>query len=314
MKNPLRHIAFALVVVFAGAAMAQVTIYEDDNFRGRGVTIDQPVGDFNRYGFNDRVSSASVRAGTWQFCTEINFRGRCVTLAPGDYRSLAGMGLNDRISSMREVGPGAGGGGGGIGGMGRGRIALYDNSAFAGRGITLEGDVVNLDQIGFNDRAGSAVVEEGTWVLCEHAGFQGSCITVAPGRYPDLGVLSGRISSARMVANAPAPLPGGAGGRPIAGGRVVLFGLPGLQGQSLVIDRPIVRNLADLNFNDAALSLRVESGYWMFCSDANFEGECRTFGPGDYPALPGELRYTISSGRRINNQYPYRERPNWGGY
>ncbi|MEP6656645.1 MAG: beta/gamma crystallin-related protein [Betaproteobacteria bacterium] len=305
MKHWLRHITIAAAIVFAGAAAAQVTIYADENFRGRAVTIDQPVGDFNRYGFNDQASSASVRGGTWQFCTEINFRGRCVSLSPGDYRSLASVGINDRISSLREAGPG-----GGAGGTGRPRIALYDNNGFGGRGITLEGDVVNLDQIGFNDRANSAVVEEGNWQLCEHAGFQGSCITVAPGRYPDLGGLSGRVSSARMVATAPAPVP--PPGR--TGGRVILFGRAGLTGQELVIDRPIVRNLGDLYFNDAALSLRVESGYWMFCSEANFEGECRTFGPGDYAELPPELRYTISSGRRINNRYPYRERPNWGGY
>ena len=31
--------------------------------------------------------------------------------------------------------------------------------------------------------------------------------------------------------------------------------------------------------------MRVERGYWMFCSDANSCGECRTFGPGDYPSL-----------------------------
>ena len=307
MKPWLAHVALALTIVVAAPAVAQVTIYADDNFRGRAVTIDQPVDDFNRYGFNDQASSASVRGGNWQFCADINFRGRCVTLSPGDYRSLASMGLDDRISSLREVRGDLGGGG--TGGVSRGRIALYDNNGFGGRGVTLQNDIGNLDQIGFNDRANSAVIEGSTWQLCEHADFQGSCITVAPGRYPDLGALGGRISSARMVANAPAPVPPSS-----AGGRAVLFGRPSLQGRSIVIDRPVMRNLADVNFNDRASSLRVESGYWMFCNDANFEGECRTFGPGDYPVLPPELQNNISSGRRINNRYPYREPPNWGGY
>jgi hypothetical protein len=69
-------------------------------------------------------------------------------------------------------------------------------------------------------------------------------------------------------------------------------------------------SLGRTGFNDRASSLRVESGYWIFCSDAEFRGECRTFGPGDYATLPG-LNNVISSGRRISNDYPYSERPDW---
>ena len=72
-----------------------------------------------------------------------------------------------------------------------------------------------------------------------------------------------------------------------------------------------MRNLDPTGFNDRAESLRVERGYWIFCSDANFEGECLTFGPGDYPNLPGELNRRISSGRMINHRYPYSGPPAW---
>ena len=44
---------------------------------------------------------------------------------------------------------------------------------------------------------------------------------------------------------------------------------------------------------------------------ANFEGSCRTFGPGDYPNLPSDLDHRISSGRRIADRYPYEGRPTW---
>jgi hypothetical protein len=71
-----------------------------------------------------------------------------------------------------------------------------------------------------------------------------------------------------------------------------------------------MRDLGTSGFNDRASSLRVESGYWIFCSDAEFRGECRTFGPGDYASLPG-LNNVISSGRRISNAYPYGDQPNW---
>jgi hypothetical protein len=51
----------------------------------------------------------------------------------------------------------------------------------------------------------------------------------------------------------------------------------------------------------------------MFCTDANFRGDCRTFGPGDYPNLPGGMENRISSGRRISNDYPYNRNPDWNG-
>jgi hypothetical protein len=76
----------------------------------------------------------------------------------------------------------------------------------------------------------------------------------------------------------------------------------------------VVRDMGNTGFNDRASSLRVEQGYWMFCSDANFEGRCLTFGPGDYPQLPGGLDNRISSGRRISSNYPYRQNPSWEGY
>jgi len=71
-----------------------------------------------------------------------------------------------------------------------------------------------------------------------------------------------------------------------------------------------MRNLDPTGFNDRASSLRVESGYWIFCSDSEFRGDCRTFGPGDYASLPG-MNNVISSGRQISNEYPYGEKPNW---
>jgi Beta/Gamma crystallin len=84
-----------------------------------------------------------------------------------------------------------------------------------------------------------------------------------------------------------------------------------MSGRAFEIDRNVVRNLDGTGFNDRAASLSVLGGYWVFCSDANFEGDCRTFGPGDYPNLPFDLDRKISSGRRIADRYPYEGRPTW---
>jgi Beta/Gamma crystallin len=72
-----------------------------------------------------------------------------------------------------------------------------------------------------------------------------------------------------------------------------------------------VSNLATTGFNDRALSLRVEQGYWMFCNDTDYPGECLTYGPGEYPTLLPEFNHRISSARRISHRYPYNQNPTW---
>lgn len=95
-------VAVAALVVSAQAA-AQVTFYERENFRGREFTVADVVDNFSGTGFNDRATSAVVERGRWEVCEDYNFQGRCVVLRPGRYESLAGMGMNNRISSVRPL-------------------------------------------------------------------------------------------------------------------------------------------------------------------------------------------------------------------
>lgn len=80
-----------------------VTFYESDGFAGRSFTTVKPVANFQRFGFNDRASSVEVHGERWEVCEDAQFRGRCIVLRPGAYSSLEAMGLNNRISSVREV-------------------------------------------------------------------------------------------------------------------------------------------------------------------------------------------------------------------
>jgi uncharacterized protein YcfJ len=61
------------------------------------------VWNFERAGFNDRASSVVVDRGRWEVCTDAKFEGRCVVLRRGSYDSLRGMGMDNRISSVRPV-------------------------------------------------------------------------------------------------------------------------------------------------------------------------------------------------------------------
>jgi hypothetical protein len=302
----LRRLAAGLVLsVAASAALsADITLYERGDFRGRSFTANGPVQDFGATGFNDRVSSVAIQNGSWELCSDANFGGNCVRLDPGNYPSLRSMGMNNAVSSARPLRRGGGGGGGG------GRIALYDAPNFNGRVATLDSDVPNFGPLGINDRVASAIVYEGTWQVCEHADFQGRCVTLGPGRHPDLGRMDDRVSSARLESGA-GPVPPGPPGGPGRQARAILFEGSNLSGRSFGLTNEVVPNLGNTPFNDRASSLRVEAGFWIFCSDANFQGECRTFGPGDYPTLPWDLNNRISSGRRIVGHYPYAGNPNW---
>ncbi len=93
-------------LILGAQAMAQVTFYEDEGFRGRAFTTDRPVGNFVRNGFNDRASSVVVDHGRWEVCEDARFEGRCVVLHRGSYDSLRGLGMENRISSVRPVDPG----------------------------------------------------------------------------------------------------------------------------------------------------------------------------------------------------------------
>ena len=215
MKRALKPLLIAIALAAAGSAAADsITFYQDDNFRGRQFTADQPVSNFGRSGFNDRVNSAVVHDGRWEICVDVEFRGGCGVLAPGAYPNLGAYA--NRISSVRPL----------------------------------------------------------------------------DGRYSD------NRSDYR-------PDDRGRG----RDARATLYEGSNLSGRAYPLN-DTMPNLARTGFNDRASSLRVETGYWIFCSDSEFRGECRTFGPGEYTSLPG-LNNVISSGRRISNDYPYGDRPNW---
>ncbi len=102
-KTSLKWALAAAGLVAASHAMADITFFENDNFSGRSFVADRDVGNFNRFGFNDRASSVTVNRDRWEVCEDANFGGHCAVLRPGNYASLRDIGLNNRISSVRLV-------------------------------------------------------------------------------------------------------------------------------------------------------------------------------------------------------------------
>jgi hypothetical protein len=183
--------------VAPGPAQAQVTLYGRENFQGRSFVADRPIGDLERFDFADRASSAIVQGGAWEACDDARFGGRCVILRPGRYPSLAAMGLDNRISSLRLAGAAPAP----APGPAPGQITFYGRENFEGRSITVDRPIGDLGRMGFSDRASSLVVTGTPWEVCDDVRFNGRCIVLRPGRYPSLAMigLNDRISSVRAT-------------------------------------------------------------------------------------------------------------------
>jgi uncharacterized protein YcfJ len=98
------------------------------------------------------------------------------------------------------------------------QVTFYEYEGMRGRWFIADQLMPNLDHYGFNDRASSAVVQRGSWEVCEHADFGGRCVVLSPGQYPSLGSfgLNNQVSSIRRIG----------GGRPVAMAPPVVAGPP----------------------------------------------------------------------------------------
>ncbi len=297
MKKLLRFGLTSVGLAVGAHAAAQVTFYEREDYKGRSFTADGEVDNLRRQGFNDRASSAVVkgnRGDRWEVCEDSRFRGRCVVLQPGPYASLAAMGLNDRVTSVRAVDrrnppvppPAA-----------TGQIDFYESEGFQGRSFTANEPMPDLRRSGFNDRANSAVVTGGLWEICSDTNFGGPCTVLRPGQYPSLAALglNDRISSVRAVDRRNPPVP-----PPAATGQIDFYENEGFQGRSFTANEPMP-DLRRSGFNDRASSVVVTGGRWEICSDTNFGGPCTVLRPGQYPSLAAlGLNDRISSVRAAN--------------
>ena len=311
--NRISRIAFlSAALAMAGHAAAQVTLYEHDEFQGRSFTTSESVKNLKREGFNDRSSSVSVRGGKsdrWEVCEDRRFEGRCVILRRGDYPSLAAMGLNDRVSSVRVVNkderydkdryapvpqP-----------VELSQVVFYEKEGFKGRSLTASEPLRDLRRNGFNDRVSSAVVSGERWEVCQNTKFKGRCVVLRPGQYASLESmgLDDRISSVRSVSNSArvnedryAPLPQRA-----QVSQVVFYEHEGFQGRSFTADEP-VDNFRRSGMNNRASSAVVRGERWEVCDEADYYGRCAVLRPGQYASLAAMgLNDRVSSVRAVNH-------------
>ena len=212
----------SMLLCVSGLASAQVLLYERENFGGRAFRAWDSVANLDEIGFNDRAASVEVRGGRWQLCDDAGFRGRCVTLEGGEYPSLRALGLDRRVSSIRELGwtPEGRGGyrdnpdgdrrpvlrNGPSYGAAVPRAILFTGQGLSGQAFVVDaGGIGDMKNTGFNDRARSVRIEGGNWIFCSDAHFGGACQIYGPGDDPALPRdQSDSISSGRPVSDADA--------------------------------------------------------------------------------------------------------------
>lgn len=287
----VRSIAFMAVLVASAAAAQPIRFFESENLTGQSFTAATTIDNFERFGFNDRASSLEVHSGAWELCSDAYFRGHCVTLRAGIYRSLQSMGLDHRVSSARPVpGPGPAAGSD----WENASVVLYELDHFSGRNFPASTAVADLSSVAFNDPASSIYIRRGRWQFCSDAYYFGQCQVLAPGSYRNLSSMgmNHRISSLR-------PADAGTPGTPDGGSRyatITLYDRAAISGQSATFAAD-VNDLAHIGFDKRVRSIDVGTGRWTLCSEAFFRGECRTFGPGRYGTL-GSLGGRVTSLRR----------------
>jgi hypothetical protein len=200
----------ALLAGTAQAAITEMTIFKQPNFQGPSHTIKGEVANLEG-GFAREASSAVVKGGNWEVCTDTHFKGSCHVLAPGEYArldrnldrrivSVRFLGADDRVArrDTREDRPYRDDASR-YRGYAQGSVDLYGRPGFRGRSVRVERNATDLWDHRFDGRASSAIVNEGTWQLCTEPGFEGICRVYRPGQYEHLAELDDRVSSLRRV-------------------------------------------------------------------------------------------------------------------
>lgn len=322
-KSMKLALAGACALAAAGAGAGEITLFQKSAFQGRSMSAVDAVPNLERSAFNEVASSIIVNDGTWEACTETHFRGRCAQLAPGQYSRLSrDLGL---VASVRQIGYAPTSGRivispdsvamsttpiiierdqvvvdrapvvvadarpvvmapPEVARLPAGpRIVLYEHRSNGGlRAVDVTADTGSLDVRHFDNRADAAFVTGGVWRLCDGRDGRGECWDYGPGTYPTLGSLNRRVESAYLISAISEPV---ASIPPITSGRLVVYQFQNFGGPSAVIEHGRAPDLDWANFRYPAASLRVESGTWLVCPELGYQGECRVYGPGEYPTL-----------------------------
>ncbi len=177
-------------------------------------------------------------------------------------------------------------------------ITLYSDTGLRGTSVELTGDQLNFNTLRFNDKARSAEVRGGVWLLCSDNNLRGRCEYVdrTVRNLGDIG-LSGNISSAQATSYNKGP----------RSYDIAFFADANFRGPFLGFDEGEA-SLSQFRFNDTASSVLINRGTWLVCADNDYRGTCE-FLDASVSDLGGiYLNDKISSFRRydVRREGPWR--------
>lgn len=140
----------------------EVVLYSDIDFQGEYHVYDEA-----QNSLADRLLAKSCRVlgGSWVIYDAKSHKGDLYVLSEGDYPNFSSMGCPSSyvIRSFRPL-PQM---------FSLPSISLFGLECLEGREITIETDMVNLLEEGYNSHVLSLRVNSGCWVLCEHSNYRG---------------------------------------------------------------------------------------------------------------------------------------------
>lgn len=265
---------------------AGITVFTDQNFRGRSATFRQDVYDLEPLGINDKISSLRVGRGEqWEVCEHSNFQGRCVVVS-GEEPDLRRNDWSDVISSLRRVRRGP------VDPPSEGDwyLVLYDRTDYRGNQTNINRATPDLNS--FNGRAQSVTIGRGAWELCTGRDYTGRCVTVDRSA-PDLAIynLRNRVSSVRPVGTTDPTPP------PSTDRYIILYDRTNYRGT------PNRYNGQETSINERVRSVTIGRGRWELCEGPDFTGRCVVLDQ----SVPNFAVYNLRN--RVASLRPLRRQP-----
>ncbi|XP_072550444.1 beta/gamma crystallin domain-containing protein 2 [Salminus brasiliensis] len=147
----------------------ELQLYSEPGFQGKCQVFSQ-----SHESLPDRLPMQSCRVvgGSWVLYEDSNYMGNQFVLSEGDYADFTSMGCpaNCSLRSIKCV-PMS---------FSVPSISLFGLECFEGREVTLETEVSNMMEEGFNPHVLSVRVNSGCWVLCEHTNYRGRQYLLEP--------------------------------------------------------------------------------------------------------------------------------------
>ncbi|XP_071230267.1 serine-rich adhesin for platelets-like [Salvelinus alpinus] len=152
-----------------GSVRSEVMLYTEPDFQGECHVCDK-----NQESLSDKLVAMSCRVvgGSWVVYEGREYSGNLYILSEGDYPNFTSMGCppNCVIRSLKTVPlvfsvP---------------SVSLFGLECLEGREITVDTEVANMLEEGYNNHLLSVRVNRGCWVMCEHSNYRGRQFLLEP--------------------------------------------------------------------------------------------------------------------------------------